>query len=58
VHDEVLAGEVCEHDDSPTDVGFNLIEFQEGEQVVTQGEKQAASCDKAERVRSGLLVAL
>lgn len=58
MHDEVLAGEVCEHDDGPADVGFNLVEFQEGEQVVTQGEKQAACCDKAERVRSGLLVTL
>jgi hypothetical protein len=58
VHDEVLAGEVCEHDDSPANVGFNLVEFQEGEQVVAEGEKQAARCDKAERVRSGHLVAL
>ncbi len=58
MHDEVLTGEVCEHDDGPADVSFNLIEFQEGEQVVTQGEKQTASCNKPERVRSGLLVAL
>ncbi len=58
VHDEVLAGEVGEHDHGPTDIGLYLLEFQEGQEVVAQGEEQAAHCDKSERVRSGLLVTL